>query len=83
MVFGKFGDMAKQMKMISRMMKDENFKAILANPKMRALMQDPEFIALAKSGDMNKVKSNPKFASTFKDPEIQELFKKVDFTAYL
>lgn len=78
-MFGKMGDMMKQIQMMQKLMKDENFKAFISHPKMQALIQDPEFMQLMKKQDMAALQKHPKFGSVMKDPEVLELIRKIDF----
>ena len=48
MVFSKIKSGFNQMKMMQRMMKDENFRKLMDHPKMRAIMEDPEMKELLK-----------------------------------
>ena len=76
-MFGKMKDMASQMQMIQRLMKDENFKALIAHPKMQELMKDPDFLELMKTKDMQKAVTNPKLAALKNDPELVQLMSRV------
>ena len=76
-MFGKMKDMAGQMQMMQRLMKDENFKALLAHPKMQQLMQDPEFLELMKTKDIQKAASNSKIAALKDDPELLQLISRI------
>jgi hypothetical protein len=83
MVFGKIKQGFNQMKMMQRMMKDENFKRLLEHPKMQALMKDPEMMKLLKEQNPAKIASNPKLMTMMRDPELVTLFQKVDFKALM
>ena len=76
-MFGKMKDMAAQMQMIQKLMKDENFKALIAHPRMQELMKDPDFLELMKTKDFQKAASNPKLAGLKNDPELLELMSRV------
>ncbi len=76
-MFGKMRDMAAQMQMMQRLMKDENFKALIAHPKMQELMRDPEFLELMKTKDIQKAASNSKIAALKDDPELLQLISKI------
>ena len=78
-MFGKMGDMMKQLQMMQKLMKDENFKAFISHPKMQELIKDPDFMALMKKQDMPALQKHPKFGSVMRDPEILELIRKIDF----
>jgi hypothetical protein len=78
-MFGKMKNMMDQMKMVERLMKDENFKAFMSNPKIQTLLQDPEFQEVLKTQDFNKMMNHPKFASLKGDQELVELIKKLNF----
>ncbi len=51
--------------------KDENFRKFLSNPKVQALMKDPEFEKAVKEKNMMKLMSNPEFMGVMKDPELR------------
>ena len=70
-------DMAAQMQMVQKLMKDENFKALITHPKMQELLKDPEFLELMKTKDFQKAASNPKLAVLKDDPELLQLISKV------
>jgi hypothetical protein len=76
-MFGKMKSMAAQMQMMQKLMKDENFKALIAHPKMQELLRDPEFLELMKTKDFQKASSNPKIAALKNDPELLQLIAKV------
>lgn len=71
--------MAAQLQMMQRLMKDENFKALMAHPKMQELMRDPEFLEMMKSQDLQKVSTNPKIAGFKDDPELVALISKIQW----
>jgi len=58
---------------LARLMKDENFRTFLANPKVREVFLDPEFQRAVKTQDMGQVMTNPKFAVLMQDPDIARL----------
>jgi predicted double-glycine peptidase len=60
--------------MMQRLMKDENFRALMNHPKVQELMRDPEFIEIAKKQDFSVMMTHPKFAGLLGDPELQQLF---------
>lgn len=78
-MFGKMGDMMKQLQLVQKLMKDENFKAFISHPKMQELIKDPEFMVLMKKQDMTALQRHAKFGSVMRDPEILALIQKVDF----
>lgn len=47
------------------------------DPKMKALLKDPEFMKAIHSGDISSLMANPKFIELLNNPEIQEIQKKV------
>ncbi len=78
-MFGKMKDMMGQMQMIQKMMKDENFKAFMAHPKVQELFKDPEFIAMLKTQDFKKIAAHPKFSVLREDKELADLAAKLKF----
>ncbi len=78
-MFGKAKDMMDQFKLVQTLMKDENFKAFMAHPKIQTLMGDPEFLAALKTQDMQKISSNPKFSVLREDRELALLASKLKF----
>lgn len=78
-MFGKMGDMMKQLQMVQKLMKDENFKAFISHPKMQELIKDPEFMELMKKQNMPALQKHPKFGTVMRDPEMLELIRKIDF----
>ena len=77
-MFDKMGNMMDQFKMMQELMKDENFSALMSNPKVREVFMDPEFQKLVKENDLSKLASNPKFASLMNDPEVVRLISKLN-----
>lgn len=78
-MFGNMKNMMQQIQMAQKLMKDENFKAFMAHPKVKSVFADPEFQTVMKSNDAQKIMTHPKLASLKGDPELAELLKKVDF----
>jgi hypothetical protein len=78
-MFGKMGDMMKQVQMMQKLMKDDNFKAFISHPKMQELIKDPEFMQLMKKQDMPALQKHARFGAVMKDPEILSLIQKIDF----
>lgn len=76
-MFGAWKAGMDQFKMLQRMMKDENIRALMGHPKIQALFRDPEFQTLVKSQDPAKVLSHPKFAALLRDPELAPLLVKL------
>lgn len=83
MVFSKIKSGFNQMKMMQRLMKDENFQKLMDHPKMKAIMQDAEMKQLLKEQNPSKMASNPKLVSMMRDPELIQLMQKVDFQALM
>ena len=77
-MFDKLKGAMNQLQLMQRLMKDEGFKALMANPKVQAVMMDPEFQRLIKTRDMAKVAAYPKFAALLRDPEVAPLLAKVN-----
>ena len=77
-MFDKFGNMMNQMKMMQQLMKDENFRVLMNNPKVREVFMDPEFQRLVRENDISQTMANPKFASLMSDPEIRQLISKLN-----
>ena len=50
-MFGKLQDMVKQVQTMQKMMKDEHVKALVAHPKLMALLRDPEVAPLLSKVD--------------------------------
>ncbi len=78
-MFGKMGDMMKQVQMMQKLMKDDNFKAFISHPKMQELIKDPEFMQLMKKQDMPALQKHARFGAIMRDPEILGLIQKIDF----
>ncbi|EFK08000.1 conserved hypothetical protein [delta proteobacterium NaphS2] len=47
------------------------------DPKMQALLQDPEFMKAVYSGDIQALTANPKFMELLNNPEVREIQEKV------
>jgi hypothetical protein len=77
-MFGKVQGMMKQMQLMQKLMKDDNFKAFISHPKVQALFKDPAFLELIKQQDMAKLQSHPKLMALLRDPEVQPLMAKID-----
>lgn len=76
-MFDKMKDMAAQIQLMQRLMKDENFRALLAHAKVRELFMDSEFQEIVKNKDSARVMSHPKLAALAKDPELSGLISKL------
>jgi len=77
-LFGKMGDMMKQMQLMQKLMKDDNFKALMAHPKVQELLKDPEFREAIKGQDFSALQSHPKFSGVMSDPELVKLISKLN-----
>ncbi len=77
-MFDGMKNMAAQMQMMQRLMKDENFRAFVSHPKIQELFKDPEFKDIAKSRDFSQIATHPKFATLMKDPELSSLLMKIN-----
>ena len=77
-MFDKFKDLAGQIQMMQRLMKNENFRALMAHPKMQELLRDPEFQEIIKSKNTAQLMSHPKLASLMRDPELAPLLAKLN-----
>ncbi len=82
-MFGKFGGMMEQMKLLQKLMQDENFRKFMSHPKVQELFKEPEFQEIMKTKDFAKMSAYPKFAELMKDPELAALLQKIkpNFTA--
>lgn len=79
----KMKDAAQQLQMMQKMMKDENFRAFIANPKVQELFRDPEFKSLVQGKDYAKMAAYPKFAALMQDPELASVMTKIDVKGFL
>ncbi len=77
-MFDGMKNMAAQMQMMQKLMKDDNFKAFISHPKVQELFRDPEFKDVAKSRDFSQIATHPKFAALMKDPELSSLLMKIN-----
>ena len=55
-----------------KLAKDEQFRRFILNPKVQALMRDPEFKRAVQEKDMAKLRSNSGFNEVLNDAEIRE-----------
>lgn len=76
-MFGKMKDMASQIAMVTKMMKNENFRALMSHPKVQEVFKDPEFQEIAKGQDGMKMMNHPKMLALMNDPEVRVLFTKL------
>lgn len=78
-MLGRMKDIMQQLQTAQRLMKDDNFKALVSHPKVQEVFRDPEFVAVMQSKDPAKIVGHPKLAALMRDPEIAALFGTVDF----
>ena len=78
-MFGKIKGMGDQIQLMQKLMKDENFRAFLAHPKVQELFRDPEFQELLKAQDFAKITAHPKFQAFREDKELAALAAKLNF----
>ncbi len=76
-MFGKFKDMAQQMAMVQKLMKDENFRNFMMHPKVQELLRDPAFQESMKKNDPSQLFNHPKVVALQSDPEIARLAAKL------
>ena len=81
-MFDKIKSGYDQMQLMQKIMKDENFKAFISNPKVQTLFSDQDFQEGLKSQDSIKIMSHPKMLALKNDPEIAELIKKINFQEF-
>ena len=67
-----------QFQTVQRLMKDENFRAFIANPKVQEVFKDPEFQKIIQENNIFKFMSHSKFSSLMQDPEIRVLILKLN-----
>ncbi len=77
-MFDKLKGMTGQFQMLQRMMKDENFRAFIAHPKVQEVFKDLEFQKLVKENNVFKLMSHPKFSGLMQDPEVRNLMLKLN-----
>ena len=75
-MFKKFQDQMKQMQMLQKMMKDENFRTLVSHPKVQALMQDTEFQRVVQTRDPKKIANFPKLVALRNDPDLAAILSK-------
>lgn len=78
-MFDQFKNKIEQLQMMQRLMKDENFRAFMAHPKVQELFRDPEFIEIVKKQDTKKLLSHPRLAALKDYPELKEHLSKIKF----
>ena len=81
-MFEKFGNSINQLKMMQELMKDENFRALMSNPKVREVFMDPEFQKLVKENNLSKVITHPKFSIIMSDPDIMQRMSKLNLRKF-
>ena len=77
-MFDKMKSGMEQMRMVQKLMADENFRAFMTHPKIQELLKDPEFQEALKKQDTSKLFSHPKFASLRNDPELAQLASRLN-----
>jgi thiol-disulfide isomerase/thioredoxin len=77
-MFEKLRGKIDQMKLIRRLMQDEQLKALISHPKVQALLQDPAFRELISSKDPAKIATHPNCVALMQDPEVGPLLAKLD-----
>ena len=82
-MFGKMKDMMQQLQLMQGLMKDENFKAFMAHPKVQEVFRDPDFQAILKTQDPGKIMSHPKLMTLMQDREVATLMSKLDPNIFL
>lgn len=76
-MFGKFKDMAQQMAMVQKLMKNEHFRNFMSHPKVQDLLRDPQFQESLKKQDPSQLLSHPKVLALQSDPEVAKLAEKL------
>ena len=76
-MFDKFKNMADQVQMAQKLMKDENFKNFMMHPKVQELLKDPQFQESLKKQDPSQLFNHPKVLALQTDPEIARLAAKL------
>lgn len=77
-MFGNLKDMAGQIQFLGKMMKNENFRALMSHPKVQEVFKDPGFQEIAKTKDSVKMMNHPKMLALMNDPEVKALFSKLN-----
>ena len=76
-MFGNMKNMMGQIQMVTKMMKNENFRALMSHPKVQEVFKDPAVQAAAKGKDPVSMMNHPKMLALMNDPEIRQLFSKL------
>ena len=82
-MFDKIKNTMDQMQVMGRLMKDENFRALISNPKVQEVFRDPEFQNIVKEKDFSKMTMHPKFAKLMEDPEVRTLVSKLNPESFM
>lgn len=82
-MFDHIGKIMGNFQLINRLMKDENFKALMMHPKFRGLMSDSAFQEILKTRDTQKINNHPKMLELMRDAEFKTLISKIDFKTLL
>ena len=77
-MFGQMKDVMGRFQMMQKLMQNEDFKAFISHPKVKALFHDPEFKEVAKTQDFSKILTHPKFALLTRDPQVAALMAKIN-----
>ncbi len=77
-MFDKMKNAMDPMKLVQRLMKDENFKAFMGHPKVQEVFRDREFQEALKTKDTGKIMTHPKLAALMQDPEVASLMSKLN-----
>jgi hypothetical protein len=77
-MFGSMKSKFEQLQQMQRLMKDENFRAFMAHPRVQEVFRDPEFQAILKTKDPGKIMAHPKLAGLMRDPELVALMSKLN-----
>ncbi|HIJ36203.1 MAG TPA: hypothetical protein HPP59_02860 [Deltaproteobacteria bacterium] len=76
------GTVSPDMQALQKSMMDDKevmgqVMSLQKDPKMQALLKDPEFMKAINSGDISTLMANPKFIELLNNPEIREIQKTV------
>ena len=82
-MFDKMKNQWQQIQMMQKLMKDENFKALISHPKVQAMLQDKDVQEAVKSGDAAKMIGHPKLMALMRDPELAPLLAKLNPQEFL
>ncbi len=77
-MFEKLKGAMKQFQMVQRLMKDDNFRALMSHPKVQELFRDPQFLEALKTQDPTTIQGNPKLAALMNDPDLAALMATFD-----